>query len=111
MKFRFTTLLALTLAAVLAFGGCQKKPQVVAQAVVKADSICTLAVKGMTCATCPAQVRTVLKRVSGVADAKVTLTPPRATVRFDSKQANPKLLAAAPSGIGYPSKILSCGKL
>lgn len=62
-----------------------------------------LEVEGMTCKTCPVAVRKALGRVEGVYEAKVTLSPPRAVVRFDAERVSVKGLAEATKNAGFPS--------
>ena len=103
-----TALLAAYVALTIGASSCSSQSEMYAE--VQANTTCTLKVQGMTCATCPAQVRTAIKRLPGVVAVQVTLSPPQATVQFDSEQINAQQLAAAPTDIGYPSEILACGK-
>src|SRR3712207_3128255 len=61
----------------------------------------TLAVEGMTCASCVARVERALGRVEGVIEANVNLATERATVRFDPQATAPDALAAAVIRAGY----------
>jgi len=61
----------------------------------------TLDVKGMSCQGCVASVTRVLKAVPGVADAQVTLTPPRATVTYDPAKTDLGALRNAIEDAGY----------
>lgn len=70
----------------------------------------TLNVENATCALCAPIVRTVLKRVPGVASVKLvenyTLSPPvTATVVFDNAVTNVEALINATTNAGYPSKL------
>ena len=58
-------------------------------------------VQGMTCGGCVASVSRVLKALPGVAEAKVTLTPARATVTFDPAQTSVSALRGAIEDAGY----------
>jgi copper chaperone len=60
-----------------------------------------LAIEGMSCNGCVGSVTRVLKAVPGVADATVTLVPPRAHVTFDAAIADRAALAAAVEDAGY----------
>lgn len=62
-----------------------------------------LEVEGMTCKTCPITVRKALSRVEGVYEAKATLEPPRAVVRFDPERVSVKDLTEATTKAGFPS--------
>ncbi|HEY7849146.1 MAG TPA: cation transporter, partial [Ktedonobacterales bacterium] len=48
----------------------------------------TLALEGMTCASCAMRIEKGLKKLPGVADASVNLATERATVRYDAAQVN-----------------------
>ena len=61
----------------------------------------TFKVNGMTCMGCVNSVTRVLKAAPGVADARVTLTPPQATVTFDVALTNPAQLRQAVEDAGY----------
>ena len=58
-------------------------------------------VQGMTCNGCMASVTRVLKSVPGVADAQVTLTPPKATVTYDPAKTDVGALRNAIEDAGY----------
>lgn len=62
-----------------------------------------LEVEGMTCETCPVTVREALGRIEGVYEAKATLNPPRAVVRFDPERVSVKDLTDATTKAGFPS--------
>ena len=57
--------------------------------------------RGMTCAVCAARIEKALKKVQGVAFARVNLAAERARVEFDEKRARPADLVAAIAGAGY----------
>jgi copper chaperone len=61
----------------------------------------TFDINGMTCSGCVNSVTRVLQAVSGVVDAKVTLTPGQAKIQFDPALANVSLLKAAIEDAGY----------
>ena len=61
----------------------------------------TLAVGGMTCASCVGRVESALNRVEGVVDASVNLATERAHVTFDAGRTSPLLLAQAVTQAGY----------
>jgi Cu+-exporting ATPase len=60
-----------------------------------------LAVTGMNCASCAANVEKALRKVEGVREAGVNLATGRATVRFDPGLATPADLARAVRSAGY----------
>lgn len=64
----------------------------------------TLAVENMTCAGCVATIRTGLRRLDGVARARVTLDPPRAEVTYDPSVLDVEDLIRATANLGYPSR-------
>src|SRR6478672_4932081 len=68
-----------------------------------------LAVAGMTCASCVAHVEKALRGTPGVESYRVNLARGRASVRYDPSRTDPQQLAAAISGVGYPSAPESVG--
>ena len=64
-----------------------------------------LSVEGMTCAACSVTVGKSLKRVNGVQEANVTLTPPEAVVNYDPDRVNVDQLTEATKNVGYPSSL------
>lgn len=62
-----------------------------------------LQVDGMHCETCPLTVRTAARSVPGVVDARVSLDPGRAWVRYRPSLATPEAIAAAITRSGYPA--------
>jgi mercuric ion binding protein len=67
----------------------------------------TLAVDGMTCASCPYIVRTVLQEVPGVARAEVSYAEKMAVVTFDDATTTVAALTQATAGVGFPSRVIS----
>jgi mercuric ion binding protein len=65
----------------------------------------TLAVSGMTCATCPIAVRKALTRVEGVSKATASLEKSEAQVTFDDARTNVGALMKASADAGYPSTL------
>jgi len=61
----------------------------------------TLKVTGMTCGGCVNSVTNLLKAISGVKDATVTLTPGEATIQYDEKLVLPSQLISAIKEAGY----------
>jgi mercuric ion binding protein len=66
----------------------------------------TLAVDGMTCASCPYIVRTALLKLPGVERAVVSYADKTAVVTFDDTQAGIADLTAATAASGFPSRLL-----
>ncbi len=66
-----------------------------------ATAMATLALEGMTCASCALRIEKGLKRVPGVADAAVNLASERASVSFDPAQVSLDDLLAKVSAAGY----------
>ncbi len=60
-----------------------------------------LAVGGMTCASCVAQVEKALRSVPGVEASQVNLARGSAAVRFDPQRTDPGTIASAISAAGY----------
>src|SRR3990170_487347 len=60
-----------------------------------------IGVGGMTCGVCAARIEKALKKMQGVAFARVNLAAERARVEFDEKLARPADLVAAIAGAGY----------
>jgi|GEM_PF-3462646 len=69
-------------------------------------SLATLEVNGMTCAACAINVEKVLKSIDGVKDATVNLPMKEATVYYDLRKTNPKLLKEAIDDIGYEAFVV-----
>ena len=65
-----------------------------------ASRTATLAVDQMDCAACPITVREALKKVPGVASAKVDFKTKRAVVVFDPAKAAPDALTKATADAG-----------
>jgi periplasmic mercuric ion binding protein len=70
-----------------------------------ADRTVTLAVDGMTCASCPYIVRTGLQEVPGVARVDVSNAEKTAVVAFDDAKATVAILTQATAGVGFPSRL------
>ncbi len=61
----------------------------------------SLKVTGMTCMMCVKHVTEALENVPGVTRAEVTLSPPRALVRYDPARASAGAMIAAVRTAGY----------
>ena len=71
-----------------------------------AEQTVTLAVDGMTCASCPYIVKTTIERVSGVSGVSVSYRKNTATVAFDDARTTVEAIAAASAGAGFPARLL-----
>ena len=60
-----------------------------------------LKVTGMTCGGCTSNVTHALKAITGVGDAKVSLSAGEATVQYDERLTSPDQLKSAVNGAGY----------
>jgi copper chaperone CopZ len=58
-------------------------------------------VTGMTCGGCISKVTNALKAITGVGDAKVSLSDGEATVQYDERLTSPDKLKSAVKGAGY----------
>ncbi len=66
----------------------------------------TLAVDGMTCASCPYIVKQTLAGVSGVSDVTVSFKKKTAVVVFDDSKTNTAALRTATTNVGFPSRVI-----
>jgi mercuric ion binding protein len=64
-----------------------------------------LKVEGMTCQSCPYQVKSALKRVEGVISASASLETLEAEVTFDDAVTNIAALTHATTNAGFPSTL------
>ena len=71
------------------------------------EALTALGVQGMTCASCVARVERGLKKVEGVADARVNLATERATVTYDPAVAKPNALLDKVRDVGYEPVVAS----
>ncbi len=65
----------------------------------------TVAIEGMTCEGCVQAITETLQGAPGVLEARVTLEPPQAVVRFDPDRTAPALLTQAIDALGYRSYV------
>jgi Cu+-exporting ATPase len=77
-----------------------------ANALPEADDEVTLAIEGMTCASCVRRVERALTRVAGVRDASVNLATEKASVRFDPAVVDPDALTGAVQKAGYGAEAI-----
>lgn len=66
----------------------------------------TLAVDGMTCASCPYIVKQTLAGVPGVSDVTVSFRKKTAVVIFDDNKTTTAALTAATTELGFPSRVI-----
>jgi len=74
-------------------------------AAIAAPRSVTLAVEGMTCVSCPYQVRAALKKVDGVSKIEVSFADKRAIVTFDDARTDVSALTRATANAGFPSRL------
>jgi len=70
-----------------------------------AEQTVILKVDGMTCQSCPYQVKSALKRVEGVIAASASLETREAEVTFDDAVTNIATLTEATTNAGFPSML------
>lgn len=75
-------------------------------AAIAAQRTVTLAVDGMTCASCPYIVKQSLSRVPGVERVEVSYAEKRAVVTFDDAETDVAALTKATAGVGFPSDLV-----
>ena len=70
----------------------------------------TLDVQGMTCGSCTAAVRIVLKKLDGVKDAKVSFDERKAVVAYDPAKVTPqKMVDTINEKLPYKAKVAGSG--
>lgn len=74
-------------------------------ATAPAPTVVALHVEGMTCPSCKVAVRTALKRLDGVLDARVDVAAKRATVDYDPTKLTPQQLVDAVNRLGYQTSL------
>lgn len=74
-----------------------------------AEQTVKLDVKGMTCASCPYQVQSALKKVEGVTTVDVSLQKALAVVTYDDAKADVAALTKATTDAGFPSTLAKEG--
>lgn len=67
----------------------------------------TLAIEGMTCASCAVTVKVALGRLPGISEVQVDTANGRAVVRYDAGQVDAARIAAAITDAGYPASVLT----
>lgn len=66
----------------------------------------TFSIDKMTCATCPAAVRTAMRKVDGVEAVNVDFGSRQALVSYDPALTTPTLIAAASTSVGFPASLV-----
>jgi copper chaperone CopZ len=74
-----------------------------------AVSTVTLTVEGMTCSSCSVAVRTALKRLDGVRDARVSVEEKRAVVDYEPTKVTPQQMVDAVNRLGYRASLAPKG--
>src|SRR5579859_6421756 len=74
---------------------------VVSQMQPGAENRATLALEGMTCASCAMRIEKGLKKVPGVKDASVNFATEQATVTYDPTQTGPEHMVQKVDAVGY----------
>lgn len=64
-----------------------------------------LEVDGMGCMGCVTTVQDKLLALPGVKEARVSLKPPEAVVKYDPDKVSLEKLLAATAGVGYPARL------
>lgn len=72
-------------------------------AVFAAEQTVKLDVTGMTCASCPYQVQSALRKVDGVTHIEVSLQKALAVVTYDDAKCDVAALTKATTEAGFPS--------
>jgi len=71
-----------------------------------AESRASLAIDGMSCASCAGRVETAFDGIEGILSARVDLTKNTAEIRLTSGAVDPQDLADAVSAAGYPARVM-----
>src|SRR5579859_314408 len=71
------------------------------QAGSQGEGQATLALEGMTCASCAMRIEKGLKKVPGVKDASVNLATERASVTYDPARTNVEQMVQKVEAVGY----------
>ena len=70
------------------------------------EKTATLKVEGMTCASCPYQVKKALTRVEGVKEARVAIKTREASIVYDDTKTTIATLTEATGNAGFPSTLI-----
>lgn len=80
--------------------GGNEKQQAAAQ-----PATVTLAIDGMTCASCGVTIKVALKKLDGVKDATVSFKDKRAQVTYDPARVTPDRMVKAIEDAGYKARV------
>ncbi len=69
-----------------------------------------LKIDGMTCASCPAMIKTALKKLDGVVDADVSYKDAKATVKYKEGKITIEQMIKAIEGIGMKASPFAKGE-
>ena len=72
-------------------------------AVHPTETTAVLRIPTMTCPACPLTVRIALRRVDGVKEVAVNYQTKTATVTFDPRKTQARVLLAATASVGFPA--------
>ena len=72
-----------------------------AATVFSAENV-TIQVQGMSCGSCAASVKSALKGIDGVSDARVSYEQGQAVVTYDSTKTTPEAIARADTRVTIP---------
>src|SRR5579875_3113040 len=67
----------------------------------------TLAIEGMTCASCSMRIEKGLKKLPGILDAQVNLATERGTVTYDPQQTDIEQMLQKVEALGYQAAPLT----
>ncbi|GIW42760.1 MAG: hypothetical protein KatS3mg077_0042 [Candidatus Binatia bacterium] len=70
-----------------------------------AEASVTLQIEGMTCASCAVAVRTALRKLDGVREARVSVADKKAEVEYDPAKVSPAALVEAVNRLGYQARL------
>ncbi len=88
--------------------GCGGDAPTSAEAVAT-SATASLAIEGMTCASCAVTVKTALRKLDGIASVEVDVEGGAATVRYDAALLDAQRIAAAVTQAGYPATVRTAG--
>ena len=90
---------------ILALCPCPCATTAHADTLASAQTTVTVKVDGMTCSACSVAVRTVLKKLNGVVDAKVSVSDKQAVVEYDASKVTPQQMVDAIIKLGYRASL------
>lgn len=66
-----------------------------------------LKVGGMTCASCPAMIKTTLKKLDGIVSADVSFKEAKATVKYQEEKITVEQMIKVIEGIGFKASLFA----